>query len=96
MQVRPRGVWGGSLSLPIYLLIRLTSFQQPGGLKSLPLYTYGRAHHIQPGMAELVLGRGPLQRMRSHLFKTKAPEPQPTWEALGLKAGYFISLDPQL
>lgn len=36
---------GGSLSLPIYLPIRLTSFQQPGGLRSLSPYTCGGAHH---------------------------------------------------
>lgn len=64
-----QGSLRGCLSLPTSPPIRLTSFPQPGGLRSLSWPTSGGAHHIQPRLAEWAVGRGPLQ-MRSHLFKT--------------------------
>lgn len=69
-----QGTLGGCLSLPISLPTRPMSFPTTRRPEKPPLPSSGWAHHIQ---AEAVVGRGPLPEMRSHLFKTKAPEPQP-------------------
>lgn len=79
-----QGSLGGCLSLPTSLPIKLTSFPQPGGLRSLFLPTSGGAHHIQPRLAEGAVGRGSPQ-LRSHLLRTEVSEPQP--HLGGIRAG---------